>query len=196
MSLAYRILYAIGFTSWERIAEPPVADQIADLFVREETGREPPYGTALGVGCGRGIWAVELARRWHVTGVDLVHRALRRARARAEEAGVETRLLLAGLERATSWARCGQRHEFPGAPTAAAGRRTTLWNASTPSTTSRTPARSSTPIAGLARSDPRSSALRPTRRRGRTRVSSPRWRRSRRLRVSAHCQRDRSSKVS
>lgn len=55
MSPAYRILYAIGFTSWERIAEPPVADQIADLFVREETGREPPYGTALDLGCGSGI---------------------------------------------------------------------------------------------------------------------------------------------
>jgi SAM-dependent methyltransferase len=96
MRLAHRILDAIGFTSWERIAEPPVADQIADLFIREETGREPPYGTALDLGCGRGIWAVELARRSQLTGVDLVPRALRRARARAEEAGVETRLLLPG----------------------------------------------------------------------------------------------------
>jgi SAM-dependent methyltransferase len=94
MSLAYRILYAVGFTPWEQMARAPVANQIADLFAREEQGREPPYGAALDLGCGSGIWAVELARRgWQVTGVDFVSKALRRARARAEEAGVEVRLL-------------------------------------------------------------------------------------------------------
>ena len=94
MSLAYRILYAIGFTPWEQMAEPTIADQIAGLFGREEAGREPPYGSALDLGCGSGIWAVELARRgWQVAGVDFVPKALRRARARAEEAGVELRLL-------------------------------------------------------------------------------------------------------
>ena len=57
-------------------------------------GDEAPYGTALDLGCGSGIWAVELARRgWQVTGVDFVPKALRRARARAKEAGVELRLL-------------------------------------------------------------------------------------------------------
>jgi ubiquinone/menaquinone biosynthesis C-methylase UbiE len=70
------------------------ANQIADLFAREEEGREPPYGPALDLGCGSGIWAVQLARRgWQVTGVDFVPKALRRARSRAEEAGVELRLL-------------------------------------------------------------------------------------------------------
>lgn len=94
MSLAYRILYAIGFTPWEQMAQPPIADQIADLFAREEEAREAPYRTALDLGCGSGIWAVELARRgWQVTGVDFVPKALRRARARAREAGVEIRLL-------------------------------------------------------------------------------------------------------
>lgn len=94
MSLAYRILYAVGFTPWEQMAEPPVADQIAELFAREEEGREPPYGRVLDLGCGSGIWAVELAQRgWQVTGVDFVPRALRRARERAEEAGVEVQLL-------------------------------------------------------------------------------------------------------
>lgn len=33
------------------MAEPPVADQIADLFAREATGREPPHGTSLDIGC-------------------------------------------------------------------------------------------------------------------------------------------------
>jgi len=63
MGLAYRILYAIGFTPWEQMADPAIAKQIADLFAREEEGREAPYGTALDLGSGSGIWAVELARR-------------------------------------------------------------------------------------------------------------------------------------
>lgn len=94
MSLAYRILYAVGFTPWEQMADPAIAGQIADLFAREEEGREPPYGRALDLGCGSGIWAVALAQRgWHVTGVDFVPKALRRARERAGQAGVEVQLV-------------------------------------------------------------------------------------------------------
>jgi SAM-dependent methyltransferase len=94
MSLAYKILYRIGFTPWERMAEPPVADQIAALFEREESGREPPYGRALDLGCGRGIWAARLAQRgWEVTGIDNVPRALDSARKRARQAGVDVRLV-------------------------------------------------------------------------------------------------------
>jgi SAM-dependent methyltransferase len=94
MSLAYRILYGVGFTPWEQMAQPPIADQIGDFFAREEAGREPPQRLALDLGCGSGIWAVVLARRgWQVTGVDFVPKALRRARARADEARVELRLV-------------------------------------------------------------------------------------------------------
>lgn len=95
MSIAYRMLYAVGFTPWEQIATLPVVrGQISALFDREEQGRQPPYGRVLDVGCGSGIWAVELAQRgWQVTGVDFVPKALRRARARAAEAGVELRLV-------------------------------------------------------------------------------------------------------
>jgi SAM-dependent methyltransferase len=95
MSLAYKLLYGIGFTPWEEIADlPEVADRISGLFEREENGREPPYGPVLDLGCGSGIWAVELAKRgWQVTGVDIVPKALRRARERTREAGVEVRLL-------------------------------------------------------------------------------------------------------
>lgn len=94
MSLAYRILYRVGFTPWEQMARLPVADQIAALFAREEAGREPPYGRVLDLGCGSGIWAVKLAARgWQVTGVDFVPKALRSARERAREAGVEVRLV-------------------------------------------------------------------------------------------------------
>ena len=94
MSVAYRILYAVGFTPWEQMAQPPIAGQIGDLFAREEKGREPPFGRALDLGCGSGIWAVELAGRgWLVTGVDFVPKALRRARERSERAGVDLELV-------------------------------------------------------------------------------------------------------
>ena len=95
MSIAYRMLYGVGFTPWEQIATLPVVrGQISALFDREEQGRQPPYGRVLDVGCGSGIWAVELAQRgWQVTGVDFVAKALRRARARAAEVGVEMRLV-------------------------------------------------------------------------------------------------------
>jgi SAM-dependent methyltransferase len=95
MSSAYKLLYLVGFTPWEQMVEsPPIAEQISAMFAREEEGRQPPYGKALDLGCGSGIWAVELAKRgWEVTAVDFVSKALRRARERAEHAGVEVRLI-------------------------------------------------------------------------------------------------------
>ena len=95
MSLAYRLLYAVGYTPWEQVARLQVVhERISALFEREEEGRRPPYGQALDLGCGSGIWGVELAKRgWQVTGVDFVPKALRRARGRARQAGVEMRLV-------------------------------------------------------------------------------------------------------
>ncbi|HEX5782394.1 MAG TPA: class I SAM-dependent methyltransferase [Solirubrobacteraceae bacterium] len=95
MSVGYRMLYAVGFTPWEQIAdEPRATERIRALIEREEEGWEPPYGPVLDLGCGSGIWSVELAKRgWQVTGVDDVPKALRLARDRAREAGVELRLV-------------------------------------------------------------------------------------------------------
>lgn len=95
MSLAYRILYGLGVTPWEQVAKlPHVTERICALLARQEAGREPPYGPVLDLGCGSGIWAVKLAARgWQVTGIDFVPKALRRARDRAREAGVELRLI-------------------------------------------------------------------------------------------------------
>ncbi len=95
MSLFYRILYQIGFTPWEEgLAQSSVAAQISTMFEREEAGRQPPYGRVLDLGCGSGIHAVALAARgWQVTGVDIVPKALDRARARARQAGVELHLV-------------------------------------------------------------------------------------------------------
>lgn len=87
----YELAYRLGFHPWEDAAEhPPFTNKISELFDREESGREPPYGPALDVGTGSGIWAVELAKRsWQVTGVDLVEKALQRARDRVANVGVD-----------------------------------------------------------------------------------------------------------
>lgn len=91
----WRLAYTVGFHPWEDAAkERPFVAKITELFEREEQGREPPYGPALDLGTGSGIWGIELAKRgWQVTGVDIVEKALRRARGRAEEAGVDMRFV-------------------------------------------------------------------------------------------------------
>ena len=95
----YRLAYAIGFHPWEELAEhPPFADKLLELIAREEDGHEPLYGRALDLGTGSAVWGVRLAQRgWDVTGIDIVEKALRRARARADEAGVEVRLVHADV---------------------------------------------------------------------------------------------------
>lgn len=91
----YRLAYALGFHPWEDLAEhPPFADKLMELVAREEDGYGPPYGSALDIGTGSAVWGVRLAERgWEVTGVDIVEKALRRARERADEARVELRLV-------------------------------------------------------------------------------------------------------
>jgi hypothetical protein len=91
----YRLAYAIGFHPWEDLADhPPFAERLLDLVARDENGHGPPYGPALDLGTGSGVWGVQLARRgWSVTGVDLVEKALQRARARADDEGVDMRLV-------------------------------------------------------------------------------------------------------
>lgn len=95
MSLLYKLFYQVGFTPWEEGAlEGPAAKQIADLFEREERERNAPFGRVLDLGCGSGIWSVNLAQRgWDVTGVDVVPKAVRRAEQRAKEAGVTARFI-------------------------------------------------------------------------------------------------------
>jgi SAM-dependent methyltransferase len=95
MGVPYKLFYRLGFHPWEDLAEhPPFADKLTELFEREESGRQPPYGRALDLGCGSAVWGVKLAERgWHVTGLDLVEKALERGRERVQEAGVEMRLI-------------------------------------------------------------------------------------------------------
>ena len=91
----YRIAYLIGFHPWEDAAtDPSFAEKISELFDREENGHEPPYGLALDLGTGSGIWGIQLAKRgWQVTGIDIVDKALCRARERVQNAGVDMRLV-------------------------------------------------------------------------------------------------------
>ena len=99
MGVPYNFFYRLGFHPWEDLAlHPPFAEKLTELFEREESEREPPYGPALDLGCGSGVWGVPLAKRgWQVTGVDIVEKALERARDRAREAGVEMRVLRADV---------------------------------------------------------------------------------------------------
>ncbi len=91
MAIFYRLAYLIGFTPWEAAANhPAAAKHFAALLDRETQERHPPYGAALDLGCGTGGWAIDLARRgWTVTGIDMVPRAIARARRRAAAAGVD-----------------------------------------------------------------------------------------------------------
>lgn len=98
MSLLVRLLYSVGLAPWEKMATQPAGDQASAMFDREEEAREPPYGKALDLGCGSGIWSVELAKRgWDVTGIDIVPKAIRNAEERAREAGVDASFLQADV---------------------------------------------------------------------------------------------------
>lgn len=96
----YNLAYRLGFHPWEDLAEHrPFADTLLELVADEENA-EPPHGRALDIGTGSAVWGVRLAQRgWDVTGVDLVERALQRARERAAQANVSIRLLQADVTR-------------------------------------------------------------------------------------------------
>jgi SAM-dependent methyltransferase len=95
----YEFAYRIGFHPWEDAEKQPAfVARFSELLDQEEAGRETPYGDALDLGTGSGIWGVQLAKRgWQVTGVDIVEKALERARARVRDAGVEMRIAKADV---------------------------------------------------------------------------------------------------
>ena len=95
MGVPYKLFYRLGFHPWEDLAEhPPFAEKLSELFAREESGREPPYGPALDLGGGSAVWAIPLAKRgWQVTSIDIVDKALERARERVREADVDVRVM-------------------------------------------------------------------------------------------------------
>ncbi len=83
----YARMYRFGITPWEKYGEA-AASSIGVLLDREESERSRPLGRALDLGCGRGQYTPELARRgWQAVGVDYVPAAIEAAR-RADEQGV------------------------------------------------------------------------------------------------------------
>ena len=76
----YSRTYRFGIRPWERYGASAAAS-IAVLLDREEAERPRPLGRALDLGCGRGQYTPELARRgWQAIGVDDVPAAIESAK--------------------------------------------------------------------------------------------------------------------
>ena len=74
--MIYALLYRFGFTPWERYGRVAAAS-IGALLDREEAQRSRPLGRAIDLGCGRGQYTPELARRgWEAVGLDNIPRAI------------------------------------------------------------------------------------------------------------------------
>lgn len=81
----YARMYRFGITPWERYGQA-AESSIAGLLDREETERSRPLGRALDLGCGRGQYTPELARRgWHAVGIDYVPAAIEAAKCQAPD---------------------------------------------------------------------------------------------------------------
>jgi len=88
MSFWWQLTYLIGFKPWDSGIPP------SELTSVVEGPEALPPGRSLDLGCGAGTNVVYMAQHgWEATGVDLVARALRRARERAAAAKVSLRLV-------------------------------------------------------------------------------------------------------
>jgi cyclopropane fatty-acyl-phospholipid synthase-like methyltransferase len=91
----YKFAYSIGFHPWEDAERhTPFVEKITNIFEREENGKTAPFGKVLDIGCGSGVWSIFLAKRgWEVTGIDIVEKALQRAKQRVEKENVKVKFL-------------------------------------------------------------------------------------------------------
>jgi SAM-dependent methyltransferase len=78
----YAFAYRLGLTPWERYGSAAAAS-VGALLDREEAERARPLGRALDLGCGRGQYTPELARRgWEAVGIDNIPHAIDAANAK------------------------------------------------------------------------------------------------------------------
>lgn len=83
----YARMYRFGMTPWERYRTEAAAS-ITALLDREGAERSRPLGRALDLGCGRGQYTPDLARRgWEAVGVDYVPAAIEAASANSQGVG-------------------------------------------------------------------------------------------------------------
>ena len=94
LRLFFWLAYRRGHTPWDTNVTPPE-------LVRAVEGPDAlPPGRALDLGCGTGTNAIYLARHgWEVVGVDFVDKAIRQARKKAAQAGVEVRFYAGDVTR-------------------------------------------------------------------------------------------------
>ena len=92
VSKAYNIAYKIGYSPWD--LGPPMPE-LVDIV--EGENRLTP-GRAVDLGCGAGSKSVYLAQHgWQVTGVDIAPEAIKRARKKAAENGLDIEFVVADL---------------------------------------------------------------------------------------------------
>ena len=106
--LLRRLLSSLGprrllFNLWY-LFKPPWDTGVSPPELMEFIECHPP-GLALDLGCGTGTNVVTLARHgWEATGVDFVGRAIRAARRKARQAGVDVDLRVGDVTKASTLA--------------------------------------------------------------------------------------------
>ena len=107
MLSAARIWSKIIFMNWFRrlffnfsyMGNPPWDTGVSPPELQQFMQNHPP-GKALDLGCGTGTNVITLAKAgWQATGIDFVGRAIREARRKARQAGVEPRFLVKDVTR-------------------------------------------------------------------------------------------------
>ncbi|HEY3084923.1 MAG TPA: class I SAM-dependent methyltransferase [Candidatus Dormibacteraeota bacterium] len=94
MSFFFRAMYRFGFTPWDSGVPPPELKEL----VEGPQKRTP--GKALDLGCGTGTNAIYMTQHgWDVTAIDFVPRAIEAAKAKAQAANVNPRLIVGDVTR-------------------------------------------------------------------------------------------------
>lgn len=84
-------LHYLGDPPWDTGISPPELVEFVQTY---------PPGKAIDLGCGTGTNSIYLAKnKWKVTGVDFVGKAIRTARKKAINAGVEVRFVVDDVTR-------------------------------------------------------------------------------------------------